>query len=396
MSHFGTDNHGHFVCEALDQEAECWWMCDDENVTKIDRLVRPEKSGMEDGREDEGPPAKRPKSDQSYELLKSRDAYMLVYSHQTAQKPIQPPEEVMRKVREDDEKWIKELGDHERRKLILEEEYDSFTLAKRQVAALLDGSDRLLPSTELERWFNASSVADLFGPWTIPTCRHGAIDPERTRDFKLVSQAAFDLLRDYCTSKIPVTKDSLTGAPIAKEERVNGVGSGSDSKGNQNGIANGNGNSNGNSHGASVDKGKGKESSHSFSPPSNSTATCYASLPELPICQECVAEIYSEKAVPSIELTQAEKLSWQNEIKRDRALIKNSLNKLPQVFGIDYYYLPSTFVLAWLDYVSKPMTPKPQLGFELDRCKHDLLDVDLGMDRAHYITAYGWDTLTEM
>ena len=368
VSHYGSDNHGHFVCEALDEEAGCWWLCNDEDVSSIDRQVRLQQKGKDNG--ETGPPSKRKKVDWTGEL-QSRDAYMLVYSRDEPQVSIDPPEVVMRKVQEDDEKWIAELGDRERRKYILEEEYDSMTPAKKQVAALLEGSDRLVPTTELERWFSASLASELFDPWTIPTCIHGAIDPETTRNFKLVSQAAFDLLRDYCTS-----------------------GSG-DSQGHS--IENENGNGYGDQHGNGNADGNGKTNRpHPTRASSGPTETSYASLPELPICSECVAGSYSEKAVPEIVLTQDEKQAWISEVKRDRVLKRTELNKQPQVYGVDYYYLPTAFVDAWDDYCWKPMMPKPELDANLGRCEHGLLDVDLQMDETHYITAQGWDTLMNM
>lgn len=366
VSHYGSDNHGHFVCEALDEEAWSWWLCNDETVSKINRQIRPRENGKGNGETE--PPNKRLKGEWTGEL-KSRDAYMLVYSRDESQVSINPPEMVMRKVREDDERWIEELGHHERKKCILEEEYDSMTPAKKQVAALLKGSDHLLPTAELERWFGASSVSQLFGPWTIPTCIHGAIDPENTREFKLVSQAAFDILRDYCTGG----SGALEGSVIK------------------------NGNGNGHGDGFANGNGKTKDGSYpllrTFSAP---TETSYESLPELSVCSECVAEIYGEKAVPEIVLTQEEKQAWISEVKRDRVLKRTELDKRPQVYGVDYYYLPKSFVEAWDDYCWKPMMPKPELDAELGRCEHGLLDVDLEMDETHYITAQGWDILMDM
>lgn len=371
VSHFGTDNHGHFVCEALDDEAEQWWLCDDEVVSKINRKARPENNGNEYT----GPPTKRLKAN-SHDQLTSRNAYMLVYSRGKTPNSIEPNEEVMRKIREDDEKWMQELGDQERRKYILEEEYDTMTPAKKQVAALLQGFDRLLPTTELERWFAASSLSSMFGPWTIPTCIHGAIDPENPQEFKLVSQAAFDVLQDYCTRG--PEDDGINTGGIEEFHDGNGLA-----------VENGVGLVNG--------KGKRKEISQHSSPSSDPTSTTtYPLLPGLPICVRCVAEIYSEKAVPELVLTQTEKQIWQAEVKRDKALFKNDLDKVPQVYGVDYYYLPMSFVESWRDYVSKPMMPKPALEASLGRCEHGSLDVDLQMDETHYITAQGWVALMNL
>lgn len=361
VSHFGTDNHGHFVCEALElnEESGCWWLCNDEEVTKIDRAAR---SHSKDKDDESGPPAKKAKTDWSE--LSSRDAYMLVYSRKDplTSSSTEPPTEVLRKVSEDTCKWVEEIGDRERKKYILEDEYTAITAAKKQVAAVLSGQDRLLPSVDLERFFNASTVAEMFGPWKFPVCAHGAIDPEATGEFKLVSQAAFDLLRDYCTPQSPHLND---------KDAANSISPSSSSL-------------------------NGKDRSKPTTPPSSATSVLYSSLPELAICSVCVGEQYSERAVPEIVLSAAERAIWQAEVKRDKGLVNRELDKRPHVYGVDYYYLPDTFVDAWRDYVQTLMMAKPKLAPDLERCKHGLLDVDLQMDDTHYITSYGWENLMEL
>lgn len=348
VAHHGPNAHqGHFVCEALDERAGCWWMCNDEEVTRISRSVRSNSwnSGLDGNSESAPPPSKRAKLSSS--MLSSRDAYMLVYSRAPPTTPIDPPPEIMTKVEDDTRKWEHQMGDRERKKYILEEEYDAVTSAKRQVAAILPGHDRLLPSTALERWFAAATVEELFGPWSISTCPHGAIAPGTVPEFKLVSQAAFDLLADYCTA----------------------------------------------GPGDSEAKAEDRTRSTSSSGPNEIT---YTALPQLGVCPECVSEAYSEKTVTSIELSAEQRAAWLAEVKLDRTLIRKCLDPESIAFRMEYYYLPKSFVDEWIAYTEKPLAARPHLAANLGRCEHGLLDLDLEKDDAHYTSEGAWQQLTEM
>jgi ubiquitin carboxyl-terminal hydrolase 48 len=207
ITHSGPSAHeGHFVCEAQDQATGSWYMCDDEDVSQINRSrtvhedMARQASGSGSGRGsgsglDSEPPTKRARTDD--DTLRSKDAYMLVYTRLGQVEPIPPPNNIMRKVDLELAEWYNEQGRQEVEKYILEDEYQGLAGAKKQVARVLPGMECLIPKSELERWFNAQKVDDLFKPWNIPVCSHGDVDPDSTGLFKLVSLEAFELLQRY-------------------------------------------------------------------------------------------------------------------------------------------------------------------------------------------------------
>lgn len=335
--HSGSSAHqGHFICEALDEQVNGWWECNDETVTRKSRLVR-------SGSGENGHTPKKPRLENAE--IASKDAYMLVYSRNAAVPVNSASEAVMQKVEEDHQRLALELGTRDRNGIILEEEYESLRSAKIQVARLLPGKDRLLPKAQLETWFRASTVKDLFGPWTIPTCGHGNIHPGNVEDSKLVSEAAFDLLSDYCTSATDVK-------PLDTPSR-----------------------------------------SRSSSTP---TPTTYTTLPSLAICPTCVTEQYEERSVKAIVLSKEEKAAWKAELQPERQLRDNQVNPRFPVYGDTHYYLPTSFVEQWDDYLKAPFEARPKLPPDLGRCPHGKLDVDLEMDWSHVITDRGWGKLTAM
>jgi len=201
ITHSGPSAHeGHFVCEAQEQSTGMWFMCDDEDVTPIKRsgLFQENKtyqasgSGSGSGTE---PPTKRAKIEEN--TLRSKDAYMLVYTRLGPVDPISPPTEIMHNIELELAKFENDQGQQEVEKYRLEDEYHGLVGAKKQVAKVLPGTDCLIPSAELERWFGAEKIGHLFRPWDVPVCPHGDVDPDSTGLFKLVSQEAFELLQTY-------------------------------------------------------------------------------------------------------------------------------------------------------------------------------------------------------
>jgi hypothetical protein len=199
ITHSGPSAHeGHFVCEAQEQATGMWFMCDDEDVSQIkrSRMVHEDEgrqaSGAGSGSE---PPLKRAKTDEN--TLRSKDAYMLVYTRLDAVEPIPPPIAIMSKIDLELAEWNNDQGREEVEKYILEDEYQGLVGAKIQVAKFLPGMDCLIPSAELERWFGAEKLDDLFRPWSVPVCPHGDVDPDSTGLFKMVSLEAFELLQRY-------------------------------------------------------------------------------------------------------------------------------------------------------------------------------------------------------
>jgi len=179
-----------------------WFMCDDEDVSQIkrSRMVHDNEgcqasaSGSGSGSASE-PPLKRAKTDEN--TLRSKDAYMLVYTRLGPVDPIPPHIDIMRKIDLELAEWDNDQGREEVEKYILEDEYQGLVGAKKQVARILPGMDCLIPSAELERWFGAEKLDDLFKPWNVPVCPHGDVDPDSTGLFKMVSLEAFELLQRY-------------------------------------------------------------------------------------------------------------------------------------------------------------------------------------------------------
>lgn len=223
ITHSGPSAHeGHFVCEAQEQETGSWFMCDDEDVSQIKRSVtiqndggrQPSASGSGSGLGSE-PPTKRAKTDD--DTLRSKDAYMLVYTRLGNVDPIQPPLDIMAKIDLQLAEWYNDQGQQEVEKYVLEDEYQGLVGAKKQIARLLPGMDCLVPTAELERWYKAEKLDELFIPWTIPVCPHGAVDPDSTGLFKMISLDAFELLHRY-GSDIPHGY-SEAGEPNRKGKR---------------------------------------------------------------------------------------------------------------------------------------------------------------------------------
>jgi hypothetical protein len=199
ITHSGPSAHeGHFVCEAQEQATGIWFMCDDEDVSQIkrSRMVHKDKSRQASGSgSGSEPPLKRAKTEEN--TLRSKDAYMLVYTRLGPIDPIPPPTDIMHKIDLELAEWNDDQGREEVEKYILEDEYHGLVGAKKQVAKLLPGMDCLIPSAELERWFGAEKLDDLFKPWNVPVCPHGDVDPDSTGLFKMVSLEAFELLQRY-------------------------------------------------------------------------------------------------------------------------------------------------------------------------------------------------------
>jgi len=242
ITHSGPSAHqGHFVCEALDQETGKWFMCDDEDVSMINRSEsvyeetrhRNPSPGSGTGTE---PPLKRAKTDEN--TLKSKDAYMLVYTRLNHVDPIDPPPDIMHKIHLELAEWYNEQGRQEVDRYVLEEEFEALVGAKKQVARVLPGMECLIPSAELTRWFGGEKLDDLFKPWTIPVCPHGDVDPDSTGLFKMISLEAFELLHGYgydfphgYTSDLPLFKKKskrqvidLSQSPPPTAEESPGIG----------------------------------------------------------------------------------------------------------------------------------------------------------------------------
>ena len=196
ITHSGPSAHeGHFVCEAQEQSTGMWFMCDDEDVTQINRSKMVDENGKSGSGSGSQPPSKRAKMEEN--TLRSKDAYMLVYTRLGPVDLISPPIEIMQIIDLELAKFENDQGQQEVKKYTLEDEYHGLVGAKKQVAKVLPGMDCLIPSAELERWFGAKQLDDLFRPWDVPVCPHGDVDPDSTGLFKLVSLQAFELLQTY-------------------------------------------------------------------------------------------------------------------------------------------------------------------------------------------------------
>lgn len=424
ITHSGPNAHqGHFVCETLDENTDTWYMCNDEEVTTIkrDKMIRSDRQWDEYFE----PVAKKAKTRLDADDLSSKDAYMLVYTRMDPSIVTSPPYDVMQLIKAEQAGFEADQMEREAQKERLKDEYDGLVGAKRQVAKYLPGSERIVPTSELERWFAAENMDGLFSRWTIPLCAHGDVDPDSTALFKLVSADAFELLQTYGKRKRIIrisTSGRLSGASseLPESRLLTDASSASSTSKLKNGVHGADGMnaelSTAESHQAengdsSVRPGQTESSTASSSrlvsdndndekrPSDNhressspSGPTTFDLLPQLSICSTCVEEEYRYKTIPDI--TEEDQDFWKAEVKHDRPIAKMMDDKYP-VYGADYCYLPDSFVDKWLDFVKSSKAPRPELPLNLGRCEHDLLDIDLEMDAVHYISEKGWGLLIE-
>lgn len=449
ITHSGPSAHeGHFVCETQDEKSGVWYMCDDEDVSVINRSKI--TNGIGEGLFGNGPsgsargsglkpPLKRPRTDEN--TLRSKDAYMLVYTRVTHQHTTPPPVDIMKKVDLEVAEWYNEQGRQEVEKIILEDEYAGLVGAKKQVARVLPGMDCLVPTAQLQRWFGAEKLDQLFRPWDIPVCPHGDIDPDSIGRYKMISLDAFEILQRYGfdipSGWRPVTADAPR--PIAKKPRrevmdltVSSPAADLTSNVNQVPVERSDG-VNGNTYppiGGVIDStmivaepapdppphDKADSEAHlpEFKDRSNTAASSSKSadtgvdmsrsstaqsgiqtfdiLPQMTICPICVEEEYRSRTAPG--MTKEDKDLWKAEVKIDRQIIR-LLDPKFLTYGVDYYYLPDSFVDQWMDFIKSEHAPRPVLQVDLGRCVHGLLDVDLEMDSVHRILKQGWDQIVE-
>jgi ubiquitin carboxyl-terminal hydrolase 48 len=425
ITHSGPNAHqGHFVCETLDENTDTWYMCNDEEVTTIkrDNIIRSERQ-WNDYFE---PVPKKARTRLDANDLSSKDAYMLVYTRMDPSIVTSPPHDVMQLIKAEQAGFEADQMEREAQKERLKDEYDGLVGAKKQVAKYLPGSDRIIPTSELERWFAAENMGGLFSRWTIPLCAHGEVDPDSTALFKLVSADAFELLQTYgkrkriiristsgrssgASSELPESRPLAAGSSASVTSKLkNGV---KEADGINSKLLTADSHQAENGDSAALSSGRTGCSTASSSrlvsandtdenrPANNnrnssspSGPTTFDLLPQLSICPTCVEEEYRYKTIP--EITEEDQDFWKAEVKHDRPIAKMMDDKYP-VYGADYYYLPDSFVDKWLDFVKSSKAPRPELPSNLGRCGHDLLDIDLEMDAVHYISEKGWGLLIE-
>jgi ubiquitin carboxyl-terminal hydrolase 48 len=453
ITHSGPSAHeGHFVCEAKDMSSGKWYMCDDEDVSVIARsgALNGNGDGNSNGHVPQfgfgagsrgGPPRKRPRTDEN--TLKSKDAYMLVYNRLADQQTSPPPVDIKQKVDLEVAEWFNGQGRQELEKIRLEDEYAGLVGAKRQVARLLPGMDCLVPTAQLERWFGAKKLDELFKPWDIPVCPHGDVDPDSTGRYKMISLDAFEVLQHYGFGIPSGWRPANEARPMAKRPQREVIDLSIDSPAADPTsiserapveVVNGNGKRtylpsfDGVTDSTTpVDKPASDLQSHDLSdrakaPPesfdlsekrtaiassSKSTNTgvdmsrssttqsgtqTFDILPRMTICPICVEAEYKSRTAPG--MSKEDKELWKAEIKIDRQIIK-FLDQKFITYGVDYYYLPDSFVERWMDFIKSEHAPRPILEADLGRCEHGLLDVDLEMDPIHRIPRNGWDQIVE-
>jgi len=430
------------VCETQDEKSGVWYMCDDEDVSVINRSKMTNGNGeglFGNGAWGSGsePPLKRPRTDEN--TLRSKDAYMLVYTRVTQQHTSPPPVDIMKKVDLEVADWYDEQGRQEVEKIILEDEYAGLVGAKKQVARVLPGMDCLVPTAQLQRWFGAEKLDQLFRPWDVPVCPHGEVDPDSTGRYKMISLDAFEILQRYGfdipSGWRPETADAPR--PIAKKPRREVIDLTASSPAadlasnvNQMPVERSNG-VNGNLSppiGGVIDstmivdepaptcrdttdpEARSPESKDQPNPTASSSKSVdtgvdmsrsstaqsgmqtFDILPRMTICPICVEEEYKSRTAPG--MTKEDKDLWKAEVKIDRQIIR-LLDPKFLTYGVDYYYLPDSFVEQWMDFIKSEHAPRPVLEVDLGRCEHGLLDVDLEMDPVHRILKQGWDQIVE-
>ncbi|KAF8733688.1 hypothetical protein AX14_003618 [Amanita brunnescens Koide BX004] len=80
--------HGHYEAQVYDEISQCWYQFNDEDVTKIKTLgdrITVKKKKVSDAENEGTPPSQTDQSDSN--VIRSKDAYMLIYAKRASPKP---------------------------------------------------------------------------------------------------------------------------------------------------------------------------------------------------------------------------------------------------------------------------------------------------------------------
>ncbi|ORX35565.1 hypothetical protein BD324DRAFT_652117 [Kockovaella imperatae] len=385
LTHLGTSaHHGHFVCDVYDQSSDTWLHCNDQIVHSADRKKRRRVDSPE------------------VDVTSSKDAYMLVYYRSAYPPPCQPSRPLLDLVEADNLFLQDELREYARMKKVLSDEFVHLDGAKRHVMESLSGRDRLVPRSQLIKWFSGTKLDDLFFTWDFDsiTCMHKAIDPNETSQAKLISQDAYDKLSIYTplpdlalcsicidaeyhrlvtlsnhTSCVQELAQLEPGPFLVSKRWLDLWRKGQAQGGPTDDIFC--------EHHARWDEVKVVRLSPEAIALLQSVHGDFEVFDEdTPKCPICAAQHDIARQADDMRFALAkEERHW-----------KKMLSRSPAPFGVDHYLLPQQFVDKWLAWI-REAGERPVLDMEL--CPHGLLDWDPMVQRCSYIEEPGWKQINE-
>ncbi|WOO83634.1 Ubiquitin carboxyl-terminal hydrolase 48 [Vanrija pseudolonga] len=407
VSHQGTSAfHGHFTCEVYDEDLKEWFFTSDEQVEK---LTERQKANN-----------KRLKLDPDVvEEQVSKDAYMFVYKrremHPTPQD--KPPASMLEALDAENAAMQAEIHERDPRRAAIAEEFDALFAAKISVLAQLRGEDKLVPRDSLRNWIKSR---DLDSPWdyTGVTCEHGNIDPAQAGDLRLISQAAFDQLKEYsaelaedrtlrdidiCAECVAAhfsdeVQEADHNAQVREFDQLN--------------------NSDDGVHRYAVpldfvkDWRKRELSTPSPMPsdveyslfcehgrPWGKKKVIWASGAALMFLRSIFGEFdaYAEgsdfcdtceaKTQANVEARKV----WKLQVKEEKSL-QSQLN-MRRILDVPNYMMPKNFANVWRSYLENT---GPRAKLEPELCRHNLLDFDPQVEPRDYMTEDGWIKLCQL
>lgn len=245
-------------------------------------------------------------------------------------------------------------------------------------------------------------------------CKHQRIDPEKTKDLRLVSRSAFDRIKqvnpdipevDVCATCVEAEFTRRTQRSN-KEEQVKAFEELNSSSGDQDYLL----------PRAWLKEWKGKkgidvpptdpdydlrcEHGQLYVPHtslvSNVTAEAVALLQSIfgdfPVFTD--NDVQCDECAVSEAQKQSDYNEWRARAADEKKLAKNQLN-ITQILGIDNYLLPKKFFAEWEAWMRGKGADRPE-GLSMEYCPHGLLDFDPQMEHSNYITAAGWNELCRL
>ncbi|EIW65966.1 hypothetical protein TREMEDRAFT_11865, partial [Tremella mesenterica DSM 1558] len=401
ISHQGSSaHHGHFTCEVYSSEDDDWLFCNDEEVTL--RSSRPNKRMRQGSNEVIIQAEKTTKS--------SKDAYMLVYKrkrsrsdlingHQAiASSHVQPLP--VTSVKDEMAAMAKEASNGD------VQCHNGDKGLSDLATAILPPDEVIVPRDALSKWFKTTQLDELSTPLDFEPvkCSHGAIDPIKTPDCRLISRQAWDRISSHPTLDICETcvKEGFNRR-LAEMEHRNQVVVFNELIGEEgeyllpsrwlqdwdNSICTPPDLPNHPNYELLCDHGE------LFPTLPNTLSISVEALQYLrslfenldlpridtPICLVC------EENRPSSKVVKVH----NDDVTYDRKL-KREVDAAPMIFDEEFYVLPEEFYTNWSNYI-KGQAGKPVM--ERMTCKHGGLDIDPTTESLEYISSSGWQFLSE-
>ena len=332
---------------------------------------------------------------------------MLVYHRQSFKRPRPPSQPLQDLIEASNADLSTQLDDVKHRGEVRLDEYLHMDGAKRDVIKVLPGTDRLVPRTELVRWFKATTLEDMFfewDPWTI-TCIHGGISPLKTHEARCISAEAFDKLASYNPgmnladlSICPLCIEDEFTRRIARSNHGDAV--------TEFGRLN--------TSGEYVVSRRWIDDWHKRRAQDTPTTKLYChhearwgrGVKTMTISDEAVVLLRSVVGDFDVFLSDepecaicAEEIEGDKQAEEERATLisverplRKQMDIKPAPFGMDFYLLPEKFADEWQQWQRNGLRPKK---LDMDLCAHGKLDWDPMMKMPHYITAEGWKSILE-